>query len=733
MARTVHPTQDADIDIGRLFGALWRDRVRILVGSIVLTAIVFLVLWSMTPQYRSDARLLIESSESVFTRPQGDNQRQDSDSALLDPEGVTSQVEILQSSDLLTRVAEDLKLDQIPEFNPAISMSGLKAGLIALGLIGDPSLVPSEKRMLDAIRKRLDVYAVPKSRVIVIEFRSSDKDLAASFPNALAEAYLTLQSRSQLDTTGRAADYLADEITDLKESVREAEAAVADFRASSDLQIGSNTSVLATQQLGELSTELSRVRAERSSAEARARTIRTALENGAAIDSLSDIVRSDMISRLREREITLRAQLAEQSATLLSGHPAIQRLRSQVADLTSQIRAESRKVLAAVQNEAAIARDRERELTAELNTLKAASANADERAVELRALEREATSQRALLESYLTRFREAQSRDEGQYAPAKARQIARAVVPSDPAFPKMIPMVGAAFFLSLLIMMIATLMRELFSGRAFAPVAMPVEVIVAREEEMETEEPVSPREEYEREIAIEEPRRPVAAQAVDLDPAPVVPAPPDEEPAPEDDYSVDALVAHLIASRADRAIVVSPEGDPAAAASVALARALADEGLRTVLVDLTGTGAASRRMLADPECPGITDLLAASSSYSDVIYADYATSAHVIPNGTANPERAMRAADRLPIILDALVSAYDIVVVECGPTDAVGLKRLVGPGSKVVLSVADPAVPEIVEAAESLVAAGYEDLILVSVDGSAGIPPEPRSHENYAR
>lgn len=724
MSRVDYATRDADIDIGRLFGALWRDRIRILLGALVITGLVFVGLSLMTPKYMSDARLLIESGESVFTRPGSDNAGS-ADSPLPDPEGVASQVEILTSSDLLMQVADDLSLEQYDEFNPGGLFSGLKAGLAALGLMEDPSQVTPEKRILDAVRRRLDVYAVTNSRVVVIEFQSTDKELAAKFANALAQAYLALESRAQLETTGKAANYLADEIADLQDSVRKAEAAVADYRASSGLFIGQNNNVLATQQLAELTTELSRVRAERSGAEARARSVRAALDAGASVDSLPDVVQSALIGRLREREIALQSEIADLSATLLPEHPRIQGLRSQLRDLSRQIDSEVRKVLAGLRSEAEIARSREQEVLAEVSRLKAASVDASESEVELRALEREAASQRDLLESYLVRFREARSRDEGQYAPAKARLISRAVVSNEAAFPKVIPLTGAAFFVSLLIMMLVTLVRELFSGRAFVPVNV---AVPPEQPSVAMAAPVSD-DDTPADVEVETIPEPVMEQAPEPPAASLV----EDEQVSDDKYGIEALAISLVEARADRAIIVSPEGDAGAAASVALARMLAGEGLRTVVVDLSGTGAATRRMLEDADCPGITDLLAASSSYSDVIYPDYATGAHIIPTGIADPARAMRAADRLPIILDALVSAYDMVIVECGPTNAEGLRRLAGAGSRIVLAVSDPAAPEIVETAEDLVDAGYDDLLLVTTDEEDESPVDPQSRSAYAR
>ncbi|MDA4631455.1 hypothetical protein NZA98_10105, partial [Escherichia coli] len=138
----------------------------------------------------------------------------------------------------------------------------------------------------------------------------------------------------------------------------------------------------------------------------------------------------------------------------LSGHPRIKALRSQLADLDQQIRLEARKVLASLENEAETSRLREAELTRTLNGLKAQSSKAGEEEVELRALEREATAQRQLLESYLTRYREASSRTDRGYLPADVRIFSRADKPVEPYFPKVLPMTAAAFVASLLVLSI---------------------------------------------------------------------------------------------------------------------------------------------------------------------------------------------------------------------------------------------------------------------------------------
>ena len=155
----------------------------------------------------------------------------------------------------------------------------------------------------------------------------------------------------------------------------------------------------------------------------------------------SDIANSELIRRLSEQRVTLRAQLAEQSSTLLPQHPRIKEMRAQIADLDQQIRAEGERLARSLENEAKVAGARLETLSASLDQLKRQTASTSDQDVQLRALEREAKAQRELFESYLAKYREATARDSIAAAPADARIISRAMVSNVPYFPKKMPIV----------------------------------------------------------------------------------------------------------------------------------------------------------------------------------------------------------------------------------------------------------------------------------------------------
>lgn len=694
------PQPDVDIDLGRLLRAVWEKKVLVAGLTAAAAGLAFVVTGMINPLYKSETRLLIETREPVYSSEQGS---QSADTAL-DERGVTSQVEILRSTDLIKQVARELNLSSREEFDPAANSSAIGELLVMLGLKKNPLDIPAEERVLKNFTSKLEVYAVPGSRVIGIEFSSEDASLAAEVPNALVDAYLAFQSGAKRENNTDASAWLEPEIARLSEKVREAEAKVAEYRSRSGLLLVNQQDTIAAKQLSDISTELSRVRAERADAEARAQSVRNALKNGQAVDAVSDVLSSPVVQRLRESEGTIRAQIADLSTTLLNAHPRMKGLRAQLSDVENQLTSEIRKVLSSLESNARVAGLREEELTAQLNALKAGSGRDGEEAVELRSLEREAASQRDLLETYLSRYREAASRSEPKALPADARVISRAVPASESYYPKTLPIIIVSALATFLLASIGVMLTELFSGRALRPSSGLVREPSAGQSEA------------------------VAAARPDIAPEMAAGALPTIAN-DADDFSVEAVAEQLVTDATPVAVCISPEGDEGSAAAVMLARTVAGEGLQTLLIDLTGSACPTELMAESVRLPGLTDLMCGDIAIADSIHPDRLSSAHIIPRGNANARRAMRAIDRLPMVIDALTEAYDLVIVECGAADAASVARIArADGGEIVLSILRSGEADVARFLAELNAQGFDDVLLMT----PGQPADPLGHHSSA-
>lgn len=839
MSRPELNGKDEDIDIARLFAAIWQRRVAIVSLMLIVCAVVFVISSMIAPRYRAETRILIESREPVFSQS---TQSDGGQTQYLDQQGILSQVEVINSTNLIKSVAADLNLADHSEFSAAANPSLLSSALIMLGLSSNPNEAEPEERLIETFREHLKVYQIANSRVIAVTFWSTDKQLTAKVVNTVASTYLSIQSRAKLVNNSDMTAWLGPEITDLREQVRISEAKVADFRANSGLLMVDENATLFTQQLADISTELSRVRGEKANALASRTAVQNAIARGETTDDFTSVLQSPVIQRLLDRQGDIQGDIADLSVTLLDGHPSIKALRAQLRDIEVQLKAETRKVLSAFESEAELARLREEELLGQLNRLKAESARAGGDEVELRALEREATAQRELLEAYLARYREAASRSDRGNLPADARVISRAFVPGEPYFPKTLPMLIIAALLTALISAVVVMLHALFTGQAFKPVDQGKVNASASSQSVSPEpvspEPVSPEPDSpeplaqspaslskepspdegwtldahkssgehaawsalaqiptvepmavstestqagdESDFAVDEGDTadddlrdtadedtgttaynemdeavdpPVSAgddlsdhagyQSVDTaddiqpeiatplaahDKTSAEPAQPGKRESsaliidPNAEYSVSAVTDHLIATGTHVAVVVSPEGDKGSTTSVMLARMLANEGQQTLLLDMTGSACPSRMMAPQSDLPGITNILVGDCATAEALHGDRLSNAHILPQGTADPMSAMRQASRLPEVMDSISSVYDIVIVECGPANSAGVKRLLnGRNVEMIFSVIHPEKTLITEYLTDFYAGGFETLLMMSP--GAGAPP----------
>ena len=224
--------ESGDIDLHALGAVLARKRGWIIVPTVLALVASVAVVNLVTPRYKSESRILIDGRENVFLRPSSDRSTEERQS--LDPEAVTSQVQLVLSRDLAREIIKKNKLAERPEFDPVLQgVSPLKSLAALVGIGRDPFSMTPEERVLDAYYERLQAYAVDKSRVIVVEFQSADPDLAARVANSIADGYLVLQQNARQDQARNASQWLSGEIENLRKKVSDAEAKVEDFRSKS--------------------------------------------------------------------------------------------------------------------------------------------------------------------------------------------------------------------------------------------------------------------------------------------------------------------------------------------------------------------------------------------------------------------------------------------------------------------------------------------------------------------
>ncbi|MFD6318201.1 GumC family protein [Methylorubrum thiocyanatum] len=722
--------------VSQMAGVLRRSWAWIAVPTLLAALGAGVFVQVVTPRYTGEAKVLLESRDPAFARTAAER----TDQPLpIDEQAVASQVQVAMSRDLAREAIRSLKLVGNPEFDPeADGSSAIRRTLMMLGLVSAPMERASEDRILDTYLDHLLVYPVGKSRILAVEFRSRDPELAARGANTVADLYLASLEAASVDTARYASTWLGNNIATLRARVAEAEAKVEAFRAKHGL-IGTGSSAaaqpLSTQQLSELSSQLSQARTIQADLTARAKLLKDMIKEGRAFE-IPDVANNELIRRTVESRMAMRAQLALESRTLLPAHPRIKELTAQVQDLENQIKAAAERVVRTLENDAKIAGARVESLRSAVEGQQDVVAKGNTSEVELRALEREAKSQREQLESYLARYREAAARDAENASPANARVVSRAIVPDLPSFPKKLPIVAFVTVLAFLLASASVIGRHLLvappgpdgerSGdggeplltganerpRDFYPEPEPP---TARRRP--TYEPVyggaypaSAAERFAPALAFAHSLR---ATATVHHPVFASTAPIGAETAPGEaakggcggslvpakssasSADLDGLIARLEGAASEASskgsskggcvlVVESPRADDTAGLASNLARVLGPRR-QTLLVDVNG-GA------SNPSEPGLTDLVAGEADFLDVIQPVPGARLHAVKRGVAPLDVLVEEPQGLAIGLNALSQSYDWVLCRLDASaarDGADLIPAIGPCMDAIVIASD--------------------------------------------
>lgn len=675
MRSTTHASPD-DIDITTIWGALKRSGKSLILASLLTGGATYAVLSMMAPRYLSEAQLTVmaKGAANPFAAPRIDTASPESLGVRMDREAVNTHVRGLMSPDLMNKIATELKLNTMPEFNSALGSSDKIDALLRVAGLSGPRPGESERdRVLGAFSKRLEVYSPKESRFIGIRFTSSDPTLAADVANRLAESYRASLAKQTVDETDSVQQALEPKIERLREEVSQAQAAVERFKSEKDLfKGGSQKTGLNEQQLGDLTTELTRTKALRSEADSRARSAREMMKSGSA-DALPDVQKSPLIQALVQQRVRLEREISELSATLLPAHPRMRQLQADLGGLKRQLNGEVSKLVDSLEKEAKVAAMREASIAKSLNEIKSQVTATSGDEVELRQLEDISKSKRAELERLQAQYEANKVKADSGVVPVEAQIISRASASSVPVFPKKLPYTALVMLATVLFGMAWVITRALLQGaRAHTNGSHPMRRA--------------------SENAAAAPAATVSAASAcrgvrDVPRAPVFETRSEPE-YPEPTAATDSGVAEIatIAKLARHIRAHSPEnggfrtliagatnGIDAGYEALSLADDLVREGLQTIIIDWSLDEDGFARKIGLDAKPGFNDLMMGDASFEDVIRSLPDGKVHLIASGSAlggMPAESALDPEKLNLLLDALDEAYEQIIVVATEADA---------------------------------------------------------------
>jgi exopolysaccharide transport family protein len=457
----------ARIEVREILRMFNRRKWHLVGVTALVCALTALLLLQLVPEYRASSLVMLDTRKAKVT-----NTTDVITSGLIDIPAIQTEIEVIRSASLLGRVVDKLHLDADPEFGaarPNFAGMMIQQGKDFIARYipfrkgpGEPGDVNGPKlRAITVLARNLVTTVRGRSYVISISVDSSDPRKAKRIVDTITDFYIVDQLQAKLDANKHATDFFNDRLDELKRNVEASERAVAAFREKSGLTIAKD-STIAAQSLTELNSQLVQARAQRADRESRLIALQQAARNPATLGGVSEVLANALISSLRSQEAEVARRVGDLSQRYGDSHPRILQARAEQGQIQGRIAQEVAKIIASVQGDAEAARAKEAELQAQVDILERKAGGLGQNEVELRQLEREAQSSRAVYEDFLKRFKELREQQDIQQP--DARILASATVPTSPAFPRYGLTMSGAFVVGLILGALVILLLERLDG-----------------------------------------------------------------------------------------------------------------------------------------------------------------------------------------------------------------------------------------------------------------------------
>ena len=400
--------------------------------------------YTQTPMYRATAQVLIEDPNNDLATPSEIARNV----SYVDPQiYVETQLRIMRGRDLAARVAEQLQLERVPEFNgqgvkptPFAQTVATVKRYVAMPyrMITSGSLPaaqpPSSARVVSgygaALLDRLHLQQVRGSQLVDVSFTSADAAFAARAANAFADRYVEENLSLKVSALEKSAEWLTGEVAKQEHLVRESEMALAKYKETQDAGALDSGQNIVVSRLNAMSDNLVKARTARNQKDALYRQHAAAGPDAA---SLAAVINSPRVAVKRTRLGEAQREMARVSERYGDKHPDYQNAAAQLANVERQLEAETQKIIANSKAELDAAMTQERVMQQQVNEAKAAATALGRKGVDYAVLAREAESNRDIYNQLLTREKEL--RVVANSRANNVRVVDRAQVPGGPYTP----------------------------------------------------------------------------------------------------------------------------------------------------------------------------------------------------------------------------------------------------------------------------------------------------------
>lgn len=414
-------------------------------GAIVFFTLVFSFL--ATPIYQARTTLLIEEDTSkLFSITEALNYQPQ---VMRDLRSFNTQVNLLKSKSLSERMAKKLNLMIRPEFGggkkQGRSLIDTSKQILTFRWLSSNKDSDSSKarptaasdpysRIADSIRSSLNIKPIRETKLVELSYPSPYPVLATEIVNALAEEFINFSIEKRSSSTQQAADFLGEQIANLKEELVGKERELQKYGQEKELDMLTETESSIVRELQRLQEAHTQATINRVRAESRYRQLSNL---NVEVDPLPQFLSNPAIQQIRSDYMRKKNEYEETKEFYKESYPQMIQLKASLDNLREDLQSELQKAVDSAKTEFEGAQTEEWAMARMLERQKGDAARMNSDAIHYRSLRIDVDNKRKLIDSLTERQNETlvSARLESLKM-SNVHIIDPAEVPKRPVFPK---------------------------------------------------------------------------------------------------------------------------------------------------------------------------------------------------------------------------------------------------------------------------------------------------------
>lgn len=423
------------LDLDTIWSALWRQKIPIVLSTLLVGILAWLAAGMLTPRYEARAYLRIDGDGLDVL-----NEDKRDPTHYVDAIKLASNVESMGGLSVLRSAAASAGLAYYPEFNPGLQ-PGAKREDDEPAVRASPRGDGSDAEVLATMAKKVKISQVGQSGIAEVAVRAEDPVVASRAANAVGQAFIDEQVLDKRQRRLKALDALLSQRRALLDRLALIEQNIVAVRQGNRI-LFNDVRDMRGETFEDIRKSLIQSEADLAEAAQKRRLLDQIRAAGGRLGDASSVTFSTLLENLRTQQSALQAELTEATGELGPRHPRVEQAEESLRRVQRAINVELDRIGESVRNEEEVLKSRVTTLQERLAELETEFRGQTEGKVSLDRLSAEADALRASaekLDADLDIIKTSIGLEQSE-----AQFVSAAMVPERPVYPRRTLMAGAA-------------------------------------------------------------------------------------------------------------------------------------------------------------------------------------------------------------------------------------------------------------------------------------------------